>query len=572
MSAIITGVLDLTFGLLWEKFRDHTAERLRDGDVTDERCRQVVVRELANMKAMLEGLSRKDLLASISFLKEGVCLLNMAFENATDDVLLQDIEMVECGNNSCREAPGTIATQILPEHGRFEEGINTIKPLSQMIASLGKASTERLTSAKKSFRDARREATIAFNNEALTTADRILACKLRVISRILENVEDPTAVVETSLLYLKELHNLEAIKGTFNVHINGGLKSLFNKQKRQELISSVIMISYVLASFTLNFARTKYDLLTWPKIDIRHASVHPLLDEDAANAIMQNANVGAPNALAFERLQISPTTKLEFIPELKTTGSGNITEVITRDGVIHFSLFPSTEEITWAKILLFVTHDGLDNIFIVAYTKDSAGKLDFCLLVAKETGIITCESNLQFLSDAESKYRESWPSDLGQEISTNSPFHVEFAVNKAGEILIFGQQAHIYVSDSKGVLTLSFDTTERNDLLCVTDSDNVISAAFLSDTVRVYSLEGNVIHQFNLARGQVICDVVSHHFSRMLYTLTRNFQTAKFQLEIYTDHGEHRGNLELVALKFLALVALREGPVAAIHDKGFILT
>ncbi len=83
MSSIITGVLDLTFGLLWDKLRDHTAERLQDGDVTDQKCRQIIVRELDDMKSILEGLSRKDLLASISFLKEGVCLLNMAFSPHT---------------------------------------------------------------------------------------------------------------------------------------------------------------------------------------------------------------------------------------------------------------------------------------------------------------------------------------------------------------------------------------------------------------------------------------------------------------------------------------------------------
>jgi hypothetical protein len=310
MSAIISGVLDLTFGLLWDKLRDHTAERLQDGDVTDEKCRQIIVRELDNMKSILEGLSRKDLLASISFLKEGVCLLNMAFRSAKDDVsdkrgTSQDNggSAIDCQSSNEMSDFSTSSSeskskQNLNENERFEEAI---KPLSRIIANLGTASKERLSSARSSFEHARHEATTAFNNKALSTKDRILACKLRVISRMLESVEDPRVVFETCMLYLEELHNLEAVQGIFNVHINGGLRSRFNKQKRQELMSSVIMISYVLANFTLSFAEKGYNLLTWPKVQTSRGSFHPLLDS-AANSIMHSAKIGAPHIFAFDRM------------------------------------------------------------------------------------------------------------------------------------------------------------------------------------------------------------------------------------------------------------------------------
>ena len=77
MSSIITGILNSTIGLLWNKARDLTAAKLQDGDVTDAKIREIVVRELNDIKTKLDGLCRKDLLSSYSFLREGVDLLNV---------------------------------------------------------------------------------------------------------------------------------------------------------------------------------------------------------------------------------------------------------------------------------------------------------------------------------------------------------------------------------------------------------------------------------------------------------------------------------------------------------------
>ena len=559
MSAIITGVIDLTFGLLWDKLRDHTAERLQDGDVTDEKCRQIIVRELDDMKSMLERLSRKDLLASISFLKEGVCLLNMAFDLATNHEI----------NDVNKPTPSP--QQKLYDHERHGEAI---KPLSRIIANLGTASKDRLESARMSFADARREATRAFNNKALSTKDRILACKLRVISRMLESIQDPKAVVETCMLYLKELHNLEAIQQIFNVHINGGLKSIFKKRERQELMSSVIMISYVLANFTLSFAEEKYNLLHWPKVEISRGSFHPLIDP-SASAIMHSSKCEAPNVYVFDRMHSAEVAQHhhKIMPEIRTTGNGRVAEVKITEGVLHFCLFQSTDEIitNCPKILLVVTNDDLDNIYVVAYVNLSADEFKFTLLVANKTGSITCESNLAFLAHAEKKYRGSAPSDLLEEFFPNSPTHVELVVNTVREILIFGHQSFIYTCDRNCMLSHCFETADRNDLVCTTH-DDVITAAYYSNTVYVYSVNGNMIRNFDLDRGKVICDVVSHHTSHMIYALTRNFQEDSVQLEIYTHLGEHRGNLQLPGFNFSALLALCEGPVAVIFDKGFILT
>ena len=85
MSSIVTGILSSTVGLLWNKARDTTAKKLKDGGITDAKIREIFVRELDDVKTKLDGLSRKDLLSSYSFLQEGVQLLNASLDKTKDE-------------------------------------------------------------------------------------------------------------------------------------------------------------------------------------------------------------------------------------------------------------------------------------------------------------------------------------------------------------------------------------------------------------------------------------------------------------------------------------------------------
>ena len=79
MASIVTKILSSTVGLLVNKARDSVAAKLKDGDVTDAKIRELVVRELNDIKTKLDGLSRKDLpVSSYSFLKQGIDMLNVS--------------------------------------------------------------------------------------------------------------------------------------------------------------------------------------------------------------------------------------------------------------------------------------------------------------------------------------------------------------------------------------------------------------------------------------------------------------------------------------------------------------
>ena len=80
MSVIVSSIVNSTIGLLCCKLRDYTVQKLEGGDIDDSQCRQIIVRQLDDIKTKLDDLSRKDLLASLSFFKEGVTRLYISLE------------------------------------------------------------------------------------------------------------------------------------------------------------------------------------------------------------------------------------------------------------------------------------------------------------------------------------------------------------------------------------------------------------------------------------------------------------------------------------------------------------
>ena len=59
MSFIVTSILSSTVGLLWNKARDSTAAKLKDGDVMDAKIREIVIRELNDIKTKLDVFHAK---------------------------------------------------------------------------------------------------------------------------------------------------------------------------------------------------------------------------------------------------------------------------------------------------------------------------------------------------------------------------------------------------------------------------------------------------------------------------------------------------------------------------------
>ena len=224
MSAIITAVFKATIGWLVDKGRDEAAKKLKDGDVTDQQFRSIIMREIGDVKSKLDGLSRKDLLASIGFFREGIELLYEVFEE----------------KRSRREYGADTAQAACAEAVSLAEGMKHFE--------LTESATRQLTNAKKRFERAREMATIAFSNEALSTSDRILAMQYRVMATVLETIDHPADAVAPCKVCIEELNGLPVVQRSFQEQLRTGImavKSLFNKEERRKVISGVCLVNRI---------------------------------------------------------------------------------------------------------------------------------------------------------------------------------------------------------------------------------------------------------------------------------------------------------------------------------------
>ena len=124
-----------------------------------------------------------------------------------------------------------------------------------------------LFDAQERFKEASLKATEAFNNEALSTSDRIQAMVLRVAATILEKLERPEDALDACRLCLGELHCMRAVQNSFIVgHKKGQPEGLFSEGERKNFISTVCNVNRVIYDVAF-MVGTCLDLLNWPCVD-----------------------------------------------------------------------------------------------------------------------------------------------------------------------------------------------------------------------------------------------------------------------------------------------------------------
>ena len=289
MYSILSSVLSSIFRLLWNTVRNQT------GALTEEKCREILVRDLDTIKLKLDGLTRKDLLSSFCFLKEGVCRLQTSLDKPITKQ--GDITKHERAiDRDCAEYKRRTKTESGLPSKLIESSLHNIfsetRSLPAMLKTLNVVSKDRYLAAKESFKEARKEATRAFSNEALSTMDRILATKLRIISAILENLEDADAAMSDCMTYLEALHSVPAIQAAFLFYCKcakcRGTRER-DEIKRKEIlvkIRSIEQIHLVMYDFAKEFTRNPPEfLLKWPTLNVEERSIHFVYEKNDTLAI-----------------------------------------------------------------------------------------------------------------------------------------------------------------------------------------------------------------------------------------------------------------------------------------------
>ena len=369
MSSIAVAVFKSTIGLLVNKGRNKAAEKLKDGDVTHQKFRALIVREIDDVKSKLDGLSRKDLLASISFFKEGIELLYEVFDKPRS----------QSGFNAVTGQAARAETVCLAEE---------IKNLE--FNDLDESETRKLFSAKESFKDARRKATEAFNNEALESSDRILAMQYRVKATILETVDNPVDALARCRVCIDELHSMAAVKNSFDVQLKTGIRAvrgLFSKEERREIICNVYHVNRVIYDVTVAVTQG-LSLAIYPAhiVDTGKENLQILSDERVSKVLRKNG---------MEHFCVTPWSfgqegeeeqHLRWPTGIATNSSGEFVvgefedchvKVFDRNGTFVEQISLPNEDANTKLCICDVATDMNDNIFVLTILEKPGTEISF---------------------------------------------------------------------------------------------------------------------------------------------------------------------------------------------------
>ncbi|XP_044165572.1 uncharacterized protein LOC122949593 [Acropora millepora] len=378
MSEIVTSLLKAVVGFLVDKARDRAAEKLKEGDVTANKIRALIQREINDIKSKLDALSRKDLLTAIDAFEVGVRYLYQALETGPETVRSSKETLM-----NATEAPALTAA--------IEQAIK-----NEGITEFGVEAKDLLLQAQKRFEMAREKATEAFNNEALNTLHRITAIRYRVMAAMLESVaKSLAATTDLSSLSrenalkgarpeceqsVQQLYSLPDVKKNFEVELRSGsfnFRGRFGRDERREIICAVCQINYFIHD-ALEFDFDHYD---WAAIKIGKKSINLLYSTEVAKILdeagkqhccVRNEWSFGHNGEEGHRLKkpkrIATNTHGEF---LLVDRDYETIKVFDRSGEFIYKINPQVDDTVIIDRVIDVATDANNNTYILVSLSES---------------------------------------------------------------------------------------------------------------------------------------------------------------------------------------------------------
>ena len=554
MSAIITAVFKVTIGWLVDKSRYEAAKKLKDGDVTDQQFRGIIMREIDDMKSKLDGLSRKDLLASIGFFREGIELLYEVFEEKRS----RSEYCADTAQAACAEAVS------LAERMKHLE--------------LTESATRQLTNAKKRFERAREMATIAFSNEALSTSDRIVAMQYRVMATVLETIDHPADAVAPCKVCIEELNGLPVVQRSLQEQLRTGIKavkSLFNKEERQKVISGVCLVNRVAYDITqtvhvkepfTNEPFAKELLPPLSMIDTGKEKVDLLRDQRVTKILCKQ---GMENCSVLWTLghEGEKEHRLTYPLDIATNSSGqyivvdhySTIKVYDSSGrfLQRFRLPPLIDDsgkklLNWSVKL---TTDMNDNIYVMVPEKSDEGP--YWIFKFNKTADYHHKFRVRIMS-----YKFYW---------------CKLSVSDSGTVMVlkikWGRKHHIVdVYENDGQFVCSFGRqilTNPHDITTVSDGRVMVVQEHPS-RVDIFSEQGYHLNTFDLQISMVYSRIAFHRASQHVVVVgCKDNDTDILQIEIYTKDGEFVRSTPVnmgQSLPLLGMAVTTEGRIAVATD------
>ena len=515
-----------------DKARDSAADKLKDGDLTDETMRKMVVKDLIDIKSKIDCLSLKDLDTSYSFLKEGVELLNLALDQSNEDQKADE------------------ATRVINDTA---SGIlNPALSLPQVIQRLKISSDKRFVSAEDCFRKSHEAATYAFNNKSLSIKDGIMACKLRVAARILElGLEDPEAAISVCLSSLKELHGLPAIQEMFAVFLMGRLKSMFNKSERLENVMSVLFINHALYDFANKYgSKSRFLIFAFPGIELEDCTFHPIQN---AHEVLRKTSTSGEFFQQLKQVDLCPDFPTgPFYGSFAVNSRGDIIllyssyiKVIYFTGENKHVMFTDTEKNLLACRGLSVAVDRDDNVYALMKQFQLRSEKKFVLCAFDDKYNIKNVCVLDFLS-------------------VHGLLFMKIAVDKYQNFIMATQwNNQVYVCDNTGKLKFQFQQHGGRRSLCISNNNDIMMVSHDFSAVHTYSTDGDLKSTIAVPDAHEAYEVAFHNGICKIIVLTRVKKDDSSFLLTYSETGE----LENSVL-FATKVSVHFNPEMKSHPSG----
>ena len=359
-----------TLGLLDMKARRYVADNLRDGDVVEQKLCSLIVTKLESIKLKLDAGAQSVLKASFSSLKEGCEFLNTVLDKdqSGDDSTETSEEGSEAGRSLLSDSNTSEA--YLGSNTSFL----TEKMKNLEISNLADLQKRALLEAKKSFDEARFRAIGAFNNNALTTLDRVLAMNVRLSATILAEVENPACVLPVCRSCLEELHAMPEVEKNFLVAVTKSVREKLCEEERGQIISAVCQINRLVYDVTKVVGDGK-ELLLWPYIKVNDEKIDPLRDSRVARTLLKQNMNHCSLARSFGQQEDEEQRSLKSATGIATNSLGQLLVIDGVDGVIKvfdttgkflssFTVLP--QEGVFSKVELeSIDTDGNNNIYVL---------------------------------------------------------------------------------------------------------------------------------------------------------------------------------------------------------------
>ena len=503
MSSIALAVFKVTIGWLVDKGRDKAANKLKDGDITDQKFRGLIVREIDDIKSKLDGLSKKDLEASISFFEEGIEFLYDFFVKARS-----------------RSEHSTATTQ-----AACDEAFSLAVKMGKLeLTDLDKSAMEALSKAKKRFEDSRKEATRAFQNEALATSDRILAMQYRVMATILETVDNPEHAIAPCRVCLKELNSLSAVQKNFNVQLKKGLQaamSLVGKDERRKIISSVCHVNRFIYD-VLQIVGKDVNFWIWPAVDIGEDKVDPLRDSRVAKVLRKQDMEHCYLPWSFGQ-EGEEEHKLKNPCRIATNSSGqfivgeyddNVVKMFDPRGQFIQQFSIPNDEVGTKLHILDVATDNKDNIYVLVKCRKKTRLEEFVVYEFSNT------------ADLHHKFRV-WGGGWHKRLAvTNSQVLVMRTVMSCSRVDVYKTKGEFVRSLGKETFMSASDVAADNDgRVMVVDRG-----------VRIFSEDGVHLNKFKLQGRYVSPCIAFHRLTE--HVVIAGKATDALYVEIFTKDGD----------------------------------